>query len=175
MSFNEKVILITDASSSIGVTMTEFFINEGSKLALVGPKTERLVNVVNKIKASGIETAILHENTIGSKQIIDEAIAQFGRLDILINNTEIGMSGSIENMNIIDFDMVMTTNLRWVIELTQKAIPHLEKTKGNIINISSICSITPLPNYLAYCISKSGLDQFTKVQNNNTHVKIFYD
>ncbi|XP_031626845.1 uncharacterized protein LOC116343088 [Contarinia nasturtii] len=163
MSFKGKVILITNASSIIGAAAVEFFAKEGALLALVGQKTERLVQAFDKVKANSIETISLPEEiTIDADRIINETIVKFGRLDVLIHNSEIELSGSIENMEIIDFDIVMTTNVRNVIELTKKAIPYLIKSKGNIVVLSSNCSVTPFPNHLAYSISKASLDQFTK-------------
>ena len=70
--------------------------------------------------------------------------------------------GTIENTSLEQYDNVMNVNLRAVYHLTMLATPHLIKTKGNIVNVSSVNGIRSFPGVLAYNISKAGLDQFTR-------------
>lgn len=72
------------------------------------------------------------------------------------------ISGSIETTKVEDFDSIMTTNVRGTFLLTQLAVPHLITAKGNIVNISSLVSLRSFNNLLAYSMSKSALDQFTR-------------
>jgi NAD(P)-dependent dehydrogenase (short-subunit alcohol dehydrogenase family) len=69
---------------------------------------------------------------------------------------------NLENMKPEDYDEVMNVNLRSAILLTQYCLPHLTTTKGNIVNVSSVCGTRSFPNVLAYGVSKAGMDQFTK-------------
>lgn len=64
--------------------------------------------------------------------------------------------------NILFITAIIATNLRAAFQLTQLAIPYLIASKGNIINVSSVCGMLAFENFLPYCISKAGLDQFTK-------------
>lgn len=57
---------------------------------------------------------------------------------------------------------IIATNLRAAFQITQLAVPYLIASKGNIVNVSSVCGMLAFENFLPYCISKSGLDQFTK-------------
>merc|ERR1711872_233740 len=70
--------------------------------------------------------------------------------------------GSIENTSLEQYDRLMNTNVRAVYHLTMLAVPHLEVTKGNIVNVSSVNGIRSFPGVLAYNISKAALDQFTR-------------
>ena len=72
------------------------------------------------------------------------------------------MNGSTENTSLDDWDKMMDINLRSVFFMMQKCIPHLEKTKGNVVNVSSVAGTRSFPNVLAYCVSKAGIDQLTR-------------
>lgn len=96
------------------------------------------------------------------KKIVDEAINNFGKIDILINNAGILKTAGIETIQMKDYDELMDTNIKAVMNLTQLCIPHLLEQKGSIVNVSSIAGSKSLPNILAYCMSKAALDQFTK-------------
>ena len=97
-----------------------------------------------------------------TKLILDKTISEFGRIDILVNNAGVLEMGSIENSSLEQYDRVMNVNLRAVYHLTMLAVPHLIKTQGNIVNVSSVNGIRSFPGVLAYNISKAGLDQFTR-------------
>jgi len=71
-------------------------------------------------------------------------------------------TGSIENTSLSAWDAMMNVNLRAVFQLMQRATPHLIKTKGNIVNISSVTGLRSFPGVLAYCVSKAGVDQLTR-------------
>lgn len=164
MSFTDKVILITGASSGIGADAARHLAKLGGKVALVGRNEQRLNNVADQIKAAGspIPLVIVADVTVDSERIINETIQHFGQLNILINNAGILTQNNIETIDLADYDRIMNTNVRSVIALTKLAVPHLEKTKGNILNVSSAAGLRPKPNVLAYCISKSAINMFTK-------------
>lgn len=161
MSFNGKVILITGASSGIGAGTAEHLANLGASLALVGRNANNLSEVIKKCGKTPILPIVADVNT-DAKRIIDETIAHFGRLDVLVNNAGVGAKSSIESTSMEPYDYIMTTNLRSVYELTTYAVPHLIETKGNIVNVSSTAGLRAFPVILTYCMSKAALDQFTK-------------
>lgn len=166
MSFNGKVVIITGATSGIGAACAEYFAKEGALLSLVGRNKENSKKVVDKIKASGGTTAeplvILADVSIDAERIIKETIEKFNRLDVLINNAGFAIRGTIDTTKIEDYDAVMATNVRGVIQLTQYAMPYLVKSKGNVVNVSSVAGLKAINNSLAYCISKAALDHFTR-------------
>lgn len=165
MSFNNKVILITGASSGIGADAARHLAKLGGRVALVGRNADRLKAVAEQIKTSGAPTPlpIVADVNKDAKRIIDETINHFGKLDVLVNNAGIGRTDDITAFDMAVFDSVFDTNVRSVITLTQLSIPHLEQTKGNIINISSVAALRVLPQFFSYCLSKATLDQFTKL------------
>lgn len=132
---------------------------------MVGRKPERFEAVLTKIKASGVKTVplvILADISVDYERIINETIDKYGSLDVLINNAAFAIPGSIENTKVEDFDSIMGTNVRGTFLLTQKAVPYLIKSKGNIVNVSSVAGQRPFPSSIPYCMSKASLDHFTR-------------
>lgn len=133
-------------------------------MAIVGRNSDRLNEVAEQIKSADLPTplTIVADVTKDGQRIVDETIKHFGKLNVLVNNAGISVHDSIYDMDITEFDRVFDTNVRSIMILTQLCVPHLEATKGNIVNISSIASLKPLPGLTGYCTAKAALDQFTK-------------
>ncbi|XP_035440466.2 uncharacterized oxidoreductase TM_0325-like [Spodoptera frugiperda] len=162
MSFQDKVVIVTGASSGIGAAIGIKFAEEGAKVALVGRNQEKLNNVAKKCGNPLIIAADVSKDE-DAKRIIDETVKRFGKIDILVNNAGIGGNTNIQEEGVIEvFDKVMATNLRSVVVLTHLAAPHLVKTRGNIVNISSVASVRVIPGAFGYSASKAGLDHFTR-------------
>jgi len=164
-SLLNKVTIVTGASSGIGKATALLFAKNGAKLAISGRNIDRLNEVKKQIQDQHkheplvIVGDLAEENT--AQTIIDQTVSHYGRLDVLVNNAGILALGSIENTTVESFDNMMNVNLRSVFKLTKFAIPHLEKTKGNIVNISSVNGIRSFANVLSYCVSKAAVDQLT--------------
>jgi NAD(P)-dependent dehydrogenase (short-subunit alcohol dehydrogenase family) len=93
---------------------------------------------------------------------VADTVQQFGQIDVLVNAAGIVSSGNVETTSLDDWDKMMNINLRSVFALTQKCIPSLKESKGNIVNVSSVTGTRAFPGVLAYCVSKAGIDQFTR-------------
>ncbi|XP_045511790.1 oxidoreductase UcpA-like, partial [Pieris brassicae] len=91
-----------------------------------------------------------------------KTLDHFKQLDVLVNNSGISKSGGIKSTTLEAFDIVTNTNVRGTFYLTSLAVPHLIKTKGNIVTVSSIASSQPTPNMTVYTMSKAALDNFTR-------------
>lgn len=164
MNFSGKVALITGASSGIGADAANHLAKLGASVALVGRSKERLTVVANRIRESGSPAPyrILGDVTTQAELIVEGAIRKFGKLDILINSAGVANRDNIFTIDMNKFRFMHEINLRSVITLTKVCVPYLEKTKGNIINVSSTAGLKGLRNMLTYCLSKAALDQFTK-------------
>lgn len=164
MTFTDKVVLITGASSGIGACTSVHFAKLNAKLALVGRNLDRLEDVAQRCIDSSDRKplTIIADLNLQTQEVIDKTIAHYGRLDVLVNVAGIGAPSSILRTNLDNFDKVMNTNVRSVYHLTTLAVPHLIESKGNVVNVSSVAGIRSFPYFLAYCVSKAALDQFTK-------------
>ena len=161
----EKTILVTGASSGIGRAAALLFAENGWNVVAVGRNQKELATLrdeaQNKAGAVKIHLADLLENT-QIDRLINVTLESFNRLDALLNAAGIILNGSIENTTLDDWDKMMNINLRVVFSIMQKCVPHLETTKGNIVNVSSVAGMRSFPNVLAYCVSKAAIDQLTR-------------
>lgn len=164
--FKNKVVLITGASSGIGAATAKRFAQLDATLVLVGRNLQKLTEVANECektsKIKPLTVAINLTNEEDVKRLVKTTITSFNKLDVLVNNAAVIQLGSIETTTLTQFDSIMNTNVRAVFQLTNLAVPHLVRTKGNIVNVSSINGIRSFPNVLAYNMSKAALDQFTR-------------
>ncbi|EGI66779.1 3-oxoacyl-[acyl-carrier-protein] reductase [Acromyrmex echinatior] len=163
MSFAGKVVLITGASSGIGAETAIHFAQLGASLSITGRNKHNLEKVAEQCgqpKPFSVTGDLANENDV--KNIIDSTIKHYGKIDVLVNNAAITEFGSIETASLEQYDNIFKVNVRSVLQLTTLAVPHLIKTKGNIVNVSSVAGLRPLKNNLSYCMSKAALDQFTR-------------
>ncbi|XP_014098097.3 meso-2,3-butanediol dehydrogenase [Bactrocera oleae] len=165
MSLIGKVVIVTGASSGIGATTAEAFAKQGSKVVLVGRNEPNLKAAESVCKAANSKAellAIVADVTVDAERIINSTIDRFGQLDVLVNNAGIFEVGNILDIDVEQFDRIFNTNLRAVFLLTKFAAPHLIKTQGNIVNVSSIAGLRSIRDVSSYCASKAALDQFTR-------------
>ncbi|XP_018395014.1 PREDICTED: 3-oxoacyl-[acyl-carrier-protein] reductase FabG-like [Cyphomyrmex costatus] len=163
MSFTGKVVLITGASSGIGAETAIYLAQLGASLSITGRNKHNLDKVAEqcgKSKPFIVSGDLANENDV--KNIINSTIKHYGKLDVLINNAGIVDIGTIETSSLEQYDNIMNVNVRSVFQLTALAVPHLIKTKGNIVNVSSLAGLRPGKGVLSYSMSKAALDQFTR-------------
>ena len=161
----DKVAIITGASSGIGRATARLFAQNGAKVVAVGRNGKELNALRDEIQPLNgsfkIQQADVRETT-QAERIITDTAETFGRIDVLINGAGIIANGTIENTTLDDWDKMLNINVRAVFFLMQKCVPHLEKTKGSVVNVSSVAGVRAFPNVLAYCVSKAAVDQLTR-------------
>ncbi|CAN2391192.1 Enoyl-(Acyl carrier protein) reductase [Pristimantis euphronides] len=166
VSLQGKVCLVTGASSGIGAGTALLFARLGARLALNGRNEENLKETARRCQEFCEQEPLLVPGELTEEALlrgmVQRTVAHFGRLDVLVNSGGILAMGSIEDTTLQDYDRVMNVNTRSLFFLTQLAVPHLIKTKGNIVNVSSVTGQRSFPGVLAYCISKSAVDQLTR-------------
>jgi NAD(P)-dependent dehydrogenase (short-subunit alcohol dehydrogenase family) len=164
-NMQNKVIIITGASSGIGRATALTFARYGSKVIAVGRNEKELNSLRDQSKEFDsdvkVHLADLKENS-QIERLITETADNFGRIDVLVNSAGIIANGSIEDTKLDDWDKMMHINVRSVFYLIQKCVPFLEQTSGNIVSVSSVAGKRSFPNLLSYCVSKSALDQLTR-------------
>ena len=159
-----KVVIVTGASSGIGRATALIFAKNGSTVIAVGRNEKELSSLREKAQGKKglikVHLADIRENS-QVERLVNDTVQNFGQIDVLVNSAGIIMNGTVENTTLDDWDKMFDINLRSVFFMMQKCIPHLEKTKGNIVNVSSVAGTRAFPNVLAYCVSKAGVDQLT--------------
>lgn len=163
MSFDGKVVLVTGSSSGIGAAIAIKFSELGAKVSIVGRNEKKLNEVAKKCKDPLVIVADVAKED-DAKRIVADTVKHYGQLDVLVNSAGICAGSSILAENTMEtYDQVMATNLRAIVYLTHLAAPHIIKTKGNIVNISSVSSLrTMAKESFAYNSAKAGLDHFTR-------------
>ena len=163
-----KVALVTGATSGIGRATALRFVAAGARVCAVGRDEGKLASVVKEIQngsadgggAFGIVADVTDEQAASS--IVARTVERYGALDVLVNAAGHLTTGTIETTPLSAWDAMLNVNLRAVFNLMQQAVPHLEATRGNIVNVSSVTGLRAFPGVLAYCVSKAGLDQLTR-------------
>src|SRR5947209_9338042 len=161
----DKVVIATGATSGIGRAVALRFAKASARVVAIGRNRSALEEVASEIKSAGGECLTLAAdltNESDGRLVIDAAVNEFGQLDVLVNAAGHISTGSIEDTTLSAWDAMMNVNLRAVFHLMQTATPHLIKTKGNVVNISSVTGLRSFPGVLAYCVSKAAVDQLTR-------------
>jgi NAD(P)-dependent dehydrogenase (short-subunit alcohol dehydrogenase family) len=162
---SEKVALITGASSGIGRSTAKLFVNDGWSVVGVGRNQHELSDLRTEVRdAAGKLRSHLADLTETSQidRLVSDTLEHLGRIDVLVNAAGIIKNGNIADTSLLDWDRMMEINLRSVFYLMHKCVPSLERTKGNIVNVSSVAGTRAFPNVLAYCVSKAAVDQLTR-------------
>jgi NAD(P)-dependent dehydrogenase (short-subunit alcohol dehydrogenase family) len=162
---NDKVAIVTGATSGIGRATARLFVMNGASVVAVGRNETELGTLRDEVRdGSGEIRGQLADITEFSQvdRVVTETIDHFGKLDILVNAAGIIKNGNIGDTTLDDWDKMLNINLRSVFYTMQKCVPYLEQTKGNIVNVSSVTGPRAFPNVLAYCVSKAGVDQLTR-------------
>ena len=160
---NDKVVIITGASSGIGKACAFEFAGKGAKVVLAARRIEKLKKVENKIKQHGgnafsVKTDVREIEEC--KVLVDRTIENYKKIDVLINNAGISMRANFEDLDLSVIKELMDTNFYGAVYCTKFALPYLLKQKGTVIGISSISGLTPLPGRTGYSASKHAMDGF---------------
>ncbi|MFI0427249.1 MAG: 3-oxoacyl-[acyl-carrier-protein] reductase [Flavobacterium sp.] len=162
-----KVAIITGASRGIGSGIAKVFAQQGASVAFTySSSAESAMALENELKALGIKAKGYQSNAADfndAQKLVDDVIAEFGTVDILINNAGITKDNLLMRMSEEDFDKVIEINLKSVFNMT-KAVQKimLKNRKGSIVNMSSVVGVKGNAGQANYAASKAGMIGFTK-------------
>lgn len=159
MRLKDKVAIVTGSSKGIGLGIAQVFSEEGASVVVVcrsEPEGQRVAQELGS--ADGRALFIKTDVTSGAdiQRMIKTTLDTFGKLDILVNNAGYHISKNVEQTSEEEWDFIINTNLRSTFLCSKYAIPHLRKTRGAIINISSMVGLVGQPNAGAYSATKGG-------------------
>ena len=148
----KKVVVITGASSGIGKATANYLTDKGY---IVYGLSRRIVDDnFNSIKCDVTKRGEI-------EKVFNDIYIKEGHIDILVNNAGMGISGAVEYIDNDKTKDLFNLNTLAYFDTCQLAIPYLRKTKGHIINISSIAAIIPIPYQTAYSASKAAINLFS--------------
>ena len=163
--FQDRVAIVTGASSGIGRATARALGGEGGRVTAVARRPERLAELAGEIEAAGGESVPLAGDVTDPgfrSEVIEATVERFGGLDHLVNSAGVIAFGTIENTALDAWQRMFALNVEAVFDLMRLATPHLLERRGSIVNVSSVNGIRSFPGVLAYNSSKSALDQLTR-------------
>jgi len=151
-------ILITGAARGIGAALAEKLAARGARLALVGLEPEYLAAVAERCGAGTFvgECDVSRGQAIG--QAIDAAAEALGGLDVVVANAGIATGGPLRSQDMRSWERVIEINLLGVMYTDRAALPHLERSRGYLLNIASTAAVIRAPGMSAYCAAKAGVE-----------------
>jgi short-subunit dehydrogenase len=173
-----KVVVITGASSGIGRALAKEFASRGAKLSLGARRLDLLEEL--KSELTGTEILILKTDVSledDCRQLIDETVKRFGKIDVLINNAGISMRALFEDVDLKVIRQLMEVNFFGTVYCSKFALPYLLESKGSLVGVISIAGYVGLPGRTGYSASKFAIRGFldtVRIENlkNGLHVLV---
>ena len=167
MNMSDKVAVVTGATQGIGLAIAGLLAEHGADIMLADLNVEEAKPVAKEIAArTGQRTSVVRvdvADNASAKEMIERAIAEFGRIDILINNAGTTRDNLIVRMKEADWDLVINVNLKGAWNCAQAAIrPMMKQRYGRIVNIASVSGLAGQAGQTNYSSSKAGIIGFTK-------------
>lgn len=165
MSFKDKIIVITGASSGIGRSAAIEFANKGAKLVLVARRKEKLDELAKSLSKS--TEVLVCQCDVSDKSQVESMTAQvlnkFSKIDILVNNAGFAIYGTVSDLSIEEIESQMRTNYLGMVYCTKNFLPIFQKqNSGHIVNVASVAASFGLPGIASYCASKFAMLGFSE-------------
>ena len=173
-----KVVLITGASSGIGLALAKLFVTEGYYVCLAARSIEKLVEIQTEINPQKDSTLIVKTDVSlpqDCENLVKQTVARFGQIDILIHSAGITMRALFGQVDLSVLHKIMDVNFWGTVYCTHYALPELLKSKGTVVGISSVAGYKGLPTRSGYSASKFALEGFLetlRIENLNTGVHV---
>ncbi|MEO5662506.1 MAG: SDR family NAD(P)-dependent oxidoreductase [Nocardioides sp.] len=165
-SLNDKVVVITGAGSGMGRELARQAAQQGALLAISDWNPDGLAETVDIVKALGAEVrsdVIDVSDRAAMVQWAVDVVGQFGRVNLVVNNAGVSMTGDFEDMSYEEFDWIVGVNFDGVVNGTKEFLPHLIASgNGALVNISSLFGLISMPGQTAYNATKYAVRGFTE-------------
>lgn len=161
-----KIALVTGASSGLGARFAAVLAAAGAKVALAARRTDRLSALEAAIKDQGgtaFPVALDVTRVADIEAAVDRIEREFGAIDVLINNSGVSVTKKLGDYDEPDYDYIMDTNLKGAFFVAQTVGKRmLQRSRGHIINISSVAGLRPVSRINLYGMSKAAVIQMTR-------------
>jgi NAD(P)-dependent dehydrogenase (short-subunit alcohol dehydrogenase family) len=158
-------VIVTGASSGIGRAAAVRFGRSGAAVLAVGRDEATLRQAADEIRSSGGAASVYVADVTApdaAESIVRTAVEQWGGLTTVVNAAGIIGSGTVESTSDAEWEQMMAINVTAPFRLMRAAVPHLRGPGATVVNVSSVTGLRAFPGVLAYCVSKSALDQLTR-------------
>lgn len=177
MNFKDKVVVVTGASSGIGLALAQEFSALGAKVVLAARSIEKLKEVAAELPGESLAVQCDVSKEERCRTLMELAVAKFGRIDVLINNAGLSMRALFDDVDMSVLHKLMDVNFWGTAYCTKYALPYIQKSQGSIIGISSVAGFHGLPGRTGYSASKyamHGLLETIRIENlkKGVHVMI---
>lgn len=178
--FKDKVIIVTGASSGIGLATAKLFASFDANVVMAARSFEKLeqikAEIPNPDKVLCVKTDVATEEDC--KNLIEETVKTFGRIDILINNAGISMRAMFIDLELDVIKRLMDTNFWGTVYCTKFALPYLLESKGSVVGVISTAGYLGLPGRTGYSASKFAIRGFLNTlrvehRYDGLHVMVF--
>jgi NAD(P)-dependent dehydrogenase (short-subunit alcohol dehydrogenase family) len=157
-----RVALVTGAGTGIGAAAARTLAEHGCAVALVGRREEKLREAAVGLEHALVLPADLEDPAVPGA-LVEQTLARFDRLDVLVNNAAVIRNGPFEDFTLEEFDRHVAVNLRAPFLLTQAALPALRRGEAPaVVNVSSSVGSIVKPGTTLYSITKAGLEYLTR-------------
>lgn len=164
LDFNEKIVLITGGTSGIGLETARIFLSAGARVAISGRSNQQGSSAMTELAGCG--TVIYLPGDVSKvadcEGLIDNTLAHFGRIDVLVNSAGAYLEKAIGDTSETEFDHIMAVNIKGTYFMARAAAPALRRSKGCMVNVSSDAGISGNVLCTAYCAAKGAVTVFTK-------------
>jgi NAD(P)-dependent dehydrogenase (short-subunit alcohol dehydrogenase family) len=165
MKFKDRCVVVTGAGSGIGRACAIEFAKEGANVVIADINPEAAEATVKKIKhlngnAIAVRADVSKPESV--QKLVEETIAQFHSVHALVNNAAIQVNKTVEDTSFEEWNAQLSINLGGVFLCSKYFLPHLRKTKGNIVNMSSVNGFFVEPTCAGYCATKAAIIGLTK-------------
>ncbi|MBN1285080.1 MAG: SDR family NAD(P)-dependent oxidoreductase [Anaerolineae bacterium] len=166
VDLRDKVVIVTGASSGIGLAAARAFAAEGARLVLAARRAEKLHEAAGELaRAHGRPPLVVPTDVTdeaGRRALIDAAVETFGRIDVLVNNAGVTWIGAFYTHDPDDLQQMLQVNVYAYLRLAQLVLPvMLRQGSGYIVNIGSIAGRCPVPGMVGYVASRAAIHGFT--------------
>ena len=165
-SLKELVVIITGASSGIGMATARCLARAGLSVVLAARRLDRLERLRAEIEQTGGVAEVLQTDVTQRESVdrlVELTLKKFGRIDVLVNNAGLGRIGWLEQIDPSDVRLCIATNMLGTIEMTQAVLPiMIAQRRGHIININSMAGKIATPTYSVYASTKFAIDGFSQ-------------
>ena len=161
---SEQTLVITGASSGIGLTTAEMAVEEGARVVLVSRDGDTLQQVADRLTAEGHQATHVAADVADRdaiQKVVEHATERFGGFDTWINNAGVSIYGNLEEGTLDDYRRLFDTNFWGVVNGSLAALPHLKERGGVLINIGSVLSERAIAGQGMYSASKHAVKGFT--------------